>query len=121
MKMNKTVPSIDPGVIPELKSYSFPGNIRELKNITERAIILCKGDSLVIEDFPLEYGKRHLSFPEDKSFNLRKVEKDLIQLALRRNDYNQTVAANQLGITRDSLIRRMKKYGIVIQKGGIDI
>ncbi len=121
MKMNKAVPSIDSGVIPELKSYSFPGNIRELKNITERAIILCKGDSLVIEDFPLEYGKRHLSFPEDKSVNLKKVEKELIQLALKRNDYNQTVAANQLGITRDSLIRRMKKYGIAIQKGGIDI
>jgi len=118
VKMNKPVFKIAPDVVAALKKYSFPGNIRELKNITERAIILCKGNTLQISDFPLEYEKPIQTVSGTESFNLKKVEQDLIRLSLKNNDYNQSVAARQLGITRDALIRRMRKYGIVIHKGG---
>jgi DNA-binding NtrC family response regulator len=116
MKMNKRVPSIDKEVVTFLKKYSFPGNVRELKNMTERAIILCKGDSLGISDFPVGCEVNQPSAPTMNSYNLKEVEKEMIHSALKKNGYNQTSAADLLGITRDSLIRKMKKYGIAIKK-----
>jgi DNA-binding NtrC family response regulator len=113
--MNKPIPAIDEKVIPFLKEYPFPGNVRELRNMVERAIILYNGNTIKISDFPIEY-TLNCSSTEIDSFNLKEIEKNTIYQALKKSNYNQTSAADMLGITRDALIRKMKKYKINIQK-----
>ena len=116
IKLNKPVPSVSKKVINTLKKYSFPGNVRELKNMSERAVILCKSKSLEICDFPLGSGQEQDSLPAKSSFNLKEIEIKLIRFALKNYDYNQTTTAGALGISRDALIRKMKKYNIIIKK-----
>lgn len=116
-KMNKPMPAINKNVLPFLKKYPFPGNVRELRNMVERAIILYKGNTIEISDFPIDIeNTMNCSSNETDSFNLNEIEKKAISQALKKSDYNQTSAADMLGITRDALIRKMKKYNINIQK-----
>lgn len=115
-KLNKLVTRIDKDTVKMLKNYSFPGNVRELRNMTERAIILCKGEVLTVMDFQTRIFNEPESHKEKVYFNLEENESNLIRLALKLKNYNQIKSAEILGITRDSLIRRMKKYGILINK-----
>lgn len=115
-KLNKPVSRIDRETVKMLKSYSFPGNVRELRNMTERAIILCKGSVLTVMDFQTRIIHEPEAHKEKVYFNLEENESNLIRLALKLKNYNQIKAAEILGITRDSLIRRMKKYGIHVNK-----
>lgn len=115
-KLNKPVSRIDKETVKMLKSYSFPGNVRELRNMTERAIILCKGEALTVMDFQTRISNEPESHKEKVYFNLEENESNLIRLALKLKSYNQIKTAEILGITRDSLIRRMKKYGIHVNK-----
>jgi DNA-binding NtrC family response regulator len=109
--MNKHVPRIDKEVIRKLKLYSFPGNVRELKNMTERAIILSRNEVLGVNDFPIKTSSSKISNVGQK-LNLEENEADLIRLALFNNNNNQTEAAIVLGIQRMALSRKMKKYNI---------
>jgi DNA-binding NtrC family response regulator len=116
VKMNKPHLKIDKNVVGMLKKYPFPGNVRELKNMTERAVILLKGNLLTVQDFEI---KTSGSFPvgsSDEVLTLHEQEIRLLRQALKDHDYNQKKAAEALGITRDSLIRRMKKHNIRIKK-----
>ena len=115
-KLNKPVPQIEKDAITSLLNYSFPGNIRELRNMIERAIILCKGDKLTSNDFQTKV-QAETDMPKEKiNFNLEENELFLIRLALKEKSYNQNKSAELLGITRDSLIRRMKKFNILVSK-----
>jgi DNA-binding NtrC family response regulator len=115
-KLNKPVPQIEKDAILSLLNYSFPGNVRELRNMIERAIILCKGDKLTANDFQTKVqGETEMS-KEIINFNLEENELYLIRLALKEKSYNQNKSAELLGITRDSLIRRMKKFNILVSK-----
>jgi len=116
IKLNKPTPNINKQTIEALKQYDFPGNVRELKNMTERAIILSKGNSLEIHDFPVKSSKASLYEKKAASLNLYDNETKLIRQALKNNGYNQKDAAETLGITRDALIRRLKKFNISIKK-----
>jgi DNA-binding NtrC family response regulator len=82
----------------------------------ERAIILCKTESLKASDF--QTGEAHNSEKEKEkiNFNLEENELKLVHLALKEMNYNQNKTAELLGITRDALIRRMKKYNIKVSK-----
>ena len=115
-KLNKPIPNIDKEAITSLKNYSFPGNVRELKNMVERALILCKSESLTESDFITNSSTKMESQPTKVNFNLEENELSLIRLALKEKNYNQNKTAELLGITRDSLIRRLKKYGIQVAK-----
>jgi DNA-binding NtrC family response regulator len=115
-KLNKPVPSIAKETIKMLTSYSFPGNVRELRNMTERAIILCKDETLTPNDFYTKTGSEQASQKENIIFNLDENEQMIIRLALKEKNFNQNKTAELLGITRDSLIRRMKKFGIQVAK-----
>jgi len=115
-KLNKPVSKVDKETVKMLKSYSFPGNVRELRNMTERAIILCKGEVLTVMDFQTRIINEPESHKEKVYFNLEENESNLIRLALKLKSFNQIKAAEILGITRDSLIRRMKKYGIQVNR-----
>lgn len=111
-KLNKPSPIIDKEVFQNLKSYPFPGNVRELKNMTERAIILSKGNTLGAKDFPVKVKNKSTQPEEDTNLNLEKNEAELIQLALNNCNNNQIAAANVLGIQRMALARKIQKYNI---------
>lgn len=115
-KLNKPVPRIEKETVIMLKNYSFPGNVRELKNMTERAIILCKSDSLTINDFHIKDNVEPEQSDEIINYNLEENELKLIRIALRKMNYNQIKAAELLGVTRDALIRRMKKFNITVSR-----
>jgi DNA-binding NtrC family response regulator len=116
-RFNKPNLNVTKEVYTSLLRYDFPGNVRELRNMTERALILCKGNILGINDFPVRPGKSMKSEKLDDSSNLQAHEIKLIQQALQKSGYNQKAASDLLGITRDALMRKMKKYKIVIHKG----
>ncbi len=115
-KLNKPIPQIGKDTIANLKNYPFPGNVRELRNMIERAIILCKGDTLTANDFQTKIQSEPEAQREKVNFNLEENELNLIRLALKEKFYNQNKSAELLGITRDSLIRRMKKFSIQVSK-----
>jgi sigma-54-dependent transcriptional regulator len=95
-----------------LCQYAFPGNVRELKALVERAILLCDGDQLLPEHFAL----RNELDPSDSSSNLRarlvQIERGLVLDCLRKTGGNQTVAARQLGLPRRTLLYRMERLNI---------
>ena len=115
-KFNKPNLHISKEVVDALMKYDFPGNIRELKNLAERAVILCKGNLLGINDFPVDSHKISSSKDHLDSVNLKETEINLIHKALNRAKYNLQATADALGIHRDALSRKMKKYDISIRK-----
>jgi DNA-binding NtrC family response regulator len=115
-RFNKPRIEISKEVFESLIKYDFPGNVRELRNMVERAIILCKGNVLSAQDFPVRHQNMSLSDGAVDMVNLKNNEIQMIQKALQSVKYNQKAAADILGITRDALIRKMKKYNIRINK-----
>ncbi|MCK9310003.1 MAG: sigma-54 dependent transcriptional regulator [Candidatus Cloacimonetes bacterium] len=102
------VPQIDPILLKEIVNYPFPGNVRELKNLVERALIINRGGTLTMDDFSM-------CVTEDSSIDskLDQLQIEQIKKALIESDHNQTQAAKLLGISRFALIRKIQKYGIV--------
>ncbi|MBT1711079.1 sigma-54 dependent transcriptional regulator [Fulvivirgaceae bacterium PWU5] len=109
-KYHKLVNTIAPDALDKLKRYAWPGNIRELQHAIERAVIMTDLSSLQDSDFLLS---RALSTgPANNTLNLDEVEKTAIVKALNMHNGNISKAADELGLTRASLYRRMEKYGI---------
>jgi DNA-binding NtrC family response regulator len=105
-----------------LIDYHWPGNIRELKNVIERAIILGNEDIVTAEHLPPEISARTASSvtPSTVTFRLppegvdiEEVEKELIRQALDGNDWNQSKAARKLNLGVDAFRYRMKKFGFL--------
>jgi len=94
-----------------LAGYAFPGNVRELKGLVERAVLLCEGGELLPEHFNL-----HVEESLDSSLNLRermeRVERSLLMDCLRKNGGNQSQAARELGLPRRTLLYRMERLNI---------
>ncbi|MBM7853999.1 two-component system NtrC family response regulator [Desulfohalotomaculum tongense] len=115
------VKDIDPEAMELLVNYDWPGNIRELQNVIERAVIICRGNKILPEHLPIELQQKAdnnqfavetiVNFP-DSGISLEQVEKELILKALEKSKGNQTKAAQLLGITRSALIYRSQKYNI---------
>ena len=111
------VPEINKKLIRQMERYNFPGNVRELRNMVERALILSDGKCLTLDDFSIKFEEpKEEQSPVILSMNLDENEKTLIEKALRQTGGNQNKAAEILGITRDALKHRIKKRGIVIHK-----
>jgi len=101
-----------------LTTYSWPGNIRELKNVMERAVLLATGDTIQPRDLRLDYGSGCPDPGEDESrLTFREVQKLHIQKALTSEQWNVARAATRLGITRSSLYSKIKSFGIAHPNG----
>ncbi len=112
-RMAKPIKTIDPMIFKELKKYPFPGNVRELKNMVERAMIICDSDHLSLDHFLIKQNKTNKNVEaEDELLDIELTEKRLILKALERTGNNKSKAAGLLNISWQSLDRRLKKYGI---------
>lgn len=108
-RLNKKITSVSNEFISTLKSYRFNGNIRELKNIIERAIILTGDNKLTVDLLPEEYSE---SKPGSTEHSLESVEKAHILKTLNDFKGNKTQTAKALGIGTVTLYRKLKEYGI---------
>ncbi|MGC9343152.1 MAG: helix-turn-helix domain-containing protein [Bacteroidales bacterium] len=107
-RYRKEVYEINPSAYEKLTEYHWPGNIRELRHIVERAVILSEGERLKPSDFPLKQSYQ----PKFAASSFDSIEREAIQRALENNYHNHTKTASELGIGRSTLYRKIKKYGI---------
>ncbi len=116
LKLGKSIKYIQPEVYELLKNYQFPGNIRELRNITERAVILSSDNIIKTEDFTLTGSLVKNSRNETgfNTLNLEEIEKQTIMKALEISNNNKSEAARLLNLEWNALYRRIQKYGIKI-------
>ncbi len=109
-------PRLEPGAVKALKSYSFPGNVRELENILERATALCSDGAVTVHDLRLgpEMAVSDSLGREGETLDdyINRVEKQAILEALAKTDFNRTAAARLLGVTFRSLRYRIERLGI---------
>lgn len=111
-KYNKNRFSFESGFITKLKDHSFPGNVRELQYVLERAVIMTDGNTLKAEDLVFSSIERP-TIPnsiQGSSLNLDDVEKNAIRTVLEKHKGNVSKSAKELGITRAALYRRLDKY-----------
>ena len=137
-KMGKSIKRVHPDVMSMLRNYRFPGNIRELRNLMERAIIICEGNEIIPANFPNIVKPTHQSHEAQPAqqthqglqtppavsqpatdeqetepvLDLKEVEKQTIIKALEMTGYNKNEAAKLLNIEWNALYRRMQKYDI---------
>jgi transcriptional regulator with PAS, ATPase and Fis domain len=109
-KLSKNISNISEGLFQKLESYNFPGNIRELRNIIERAVILSDGQTLSESSLPKEI--LHKANSNSQSLNLEDIEKTHILSVLDQTNGNKTKAAEVLGIGLTTLYRKLQTYGI---------
>jgi DNA-binding NtrC family response regulator len=111
-KYNKNTFSFDSGFISKLKKHDFPGNVRELQYVLERAVIMTDGSVLNADDLVFSSIERSTKTNslETKSLNLDDLEKNAILTVLEKHKGNVSKSAKELGITRAALYRRLEKY-----------
>jgi DNA-binding NtrC family response regulator len=128
-KLERQVPKVDKEILEALRQYDFPGNVRELKHMVERALILCEGSILSFSHFdhlkikmqkPSSAGKIYMNSLEDEfmepSRTLDVIEKESIENALRETGNNKSQAARLLNISRQALDRKLEKLGIELNR-----
>jgi two-component system response regulator AtoC len=125
-EFHKSTTQVDPAAMEALMAYPWPGNIRELRNFVERIMILETKDTIELQDLPraMRDGKsvspggaggaeaKEVSMPVG-SMTLEEMEREAIVRALEQVSHNQVRAAKLLGISRDTLRYRMKKFGLL--------
>jgi two-component system response regulator AtoC len=108
-KIGRPIKGIDPEALKSLESYGFPGNIRELENIIERAVILAETDTIRLKDLGISPNTPRFRI---KSGSLDQIQKQAIIEALSSWEGNRTRAAEELGISRQTLLNKIKEYGL---------
>ena len=118
-KNSKPIDSITPETINILSSYSWPGNVRELRNTIEKMIVLARSNKLSARDIPQNIRAETSTMPTNTQSNqptsidtssIADAEKQMIENALLKNDNNRTKTAQELGISRRTLHRKLNKY-----------
>jgi len=108
-KYHKFSLKIGSQAINKLMKYCWPGNVRELQHTIEKAVILSDSDTLKPEDFVLKVPSRSA---EANFFTIEEMEKQMIEVALDKHNGNLTAVANQLGISRQTLYNKIKRYDL---------
>jgi len=130
-EMKKNIKSISVDAMNMLIAYSWPGNVRQLENVVERAIVMAEGDAITTEHLPFVVGaeiahpdtlipKTSMELKEIKKrmreSAVESIEKSFILDALTRNDWNVTKSAKEVGMQRSNFQALMRKYNIRIEK-----
>lgn len=111
-RLAKDIDSIHSDTVNLLKKYSFPGNIRELRNLIERAVILCRGNELLPTHFNFLSTYENDNTSTHEIYDLEELERITILKAMKRCNYNKSEAAKLLNIEWNALYRRIQKYKI---------
>ncbi|MEP7008446.1 MAG: sigma-54 dependent transcriptional regulator [Sphingomonas bacterium] len=116
-RYNRPAPVLSPGARAALTAHDWPGNVRALRHAIERAVILAGDAPLEAEDFPLgavtpRVAPEAVVAPAATEYNLERVERRLVEEALKKHGYNISMAATELGLSRAALYRRMEKHGL---------
>jgi PAS domain S-box-containing protein len=117
---NKEIQGLSPDVMPILMSHDFPGNVRELENIIEYAVVVCRNSILGSEHLPDYLRPKEADSmktvsqdsPGKKWSSWENMEKQMLQEILKRNHWNRRATANQMGIHPTTLWRKMKRLGL---------
>jgi DNA-binding NtrC family response regulator len=104
--------TFDKKVLEQIENHAWNGNIREMENKIERAVILCENNKITVSDLDLEIITSYDENPDD--IQLSSVEKAAIEKALLKHNNNISKTAEELGLSRGSLYRRLEKYNINI-------
>ena len=124
--LRREIPVISGDAMKYLMEYSYPGNIRELKNMIERMVILCSDRNIDVEDLPLEIKMKSdtvenktvigvgplKNILEQEIYALDEVEKVVIAMALQKTRWNKQETSKLLGIGRTTLYEKIRKYGL---------
>ena len=113
LKMNKKIEGMEDDFVNRLKHHEWKGNIRELKNIIERAIILTEGTILSTESLPMELQTQQVSEGNLSAFDLSSVERLHIQRVLNHTKGNKTETARLLNIGLTTLYRKIEEYNLI--------
>ncbi|MCD6579510.1 sigma 54-interacting transcriptional regulator, partial [bacterium] len=109
--LGKEIKSISPEALIMLMNYNFPGNIRELENIIEHSVIMCNVDTILPVHIPISL-QDHSFIKPGELLTLENIEKISIKNSLERNEGKVMATCRELGITKDRLRRKRKKYNI---------
>jgi DNA-binding NtrC family response regulator len=112
-EFKKRVRGVTDDAMRRLQTYGWPGNIRELRNAVERAMLLVDGDQLTADQFPVVSAAPRLSEAVElppTGIDLEQLERSLVVQALDRSGWNQTRAAVLLGLNRDQIRYRIEKF-----------
>lgn len=117
LEKGKDIQGISDAALNLLMRYDYPGNIRELENIIEYAFILCRGQFIEPEHLPEPFGPEHTKIIGRTPFSsgpktLEEIEKEAIIAALERNNWKKMATCKELGISKDTLRRKIKRYGL---------
>ena len=115
-KNRKNIQGFHPEVLSRLMTYDWPGNIRELENTIERAVILCLGEQITLQVLPPHFFPGAVT-PQTASrtpdeMTLRDLEKEAIRATLQRTGNNKSMTARVLGIARQTLLNKIKEYNL---------
>jgi len=110
--MSRDLISIEPAAMKRLEQYDYPGNVRELENMIERAIVVGNGKEIRLKDLPLKTDS-----PVNASESLQDLEKNHIQQTLDKFDWNISRSAKILKVDRVTLYNKIKKYNLKKAKG----
>ena len=114
-RMGKYIQKVSNEVLSILMKYNYPGNVRELENIIEHAMVMCQNEEIQINHLPQEL----ISFDHETAKNktsekpLKKTECHTILEALNKHEWNKNKVAEELRIHRSTLWRKMQKHGLV--------
>lgn len=115
-KNRKDIKDFHPEALNLLMQYEWPGNIRELENTIERAVILCPSEQITPHDLPTHLLSEDVRELQERNsqdgFTLRDMEREVIRSTLEKTGNNKSQAAKQLGVARQTLLNKIKEYGL---------